>query len=85
LVDRVDFVVISGEGVQRAHLEEPGANLDSGIASEATDVTADHLEAPDAEDEVAGDGVFEEGEIGVVVASPVEPVPIGSEGGASGN
>lgn len=66
-------------------MEEPGANLDSGIASEATDIAADHLHAPDAEHEVAGDGVLEEGEIGVVVASPVETVPIGPEGAASGN
>ena len=66
--------MVSGEGVECAELEEACAYFFSGVASEAADVAADHLFAPEAEEEVADDGEAQEGEVGVVVACPVDGV-----------
>lgn len=71
--------MVSSEGIEGAKLEEPRADLNSGISSEAADIASHHLYAPHAEHEVAENRVFEEGEIGIVVTCPMEAISVRAE------
>jgi hypothetical protein len=68
--------MVPDERGEDSELEPPGAQSLSRISPEPADIRPDHLYSPEVALYIIGDRQFQELVVGIVIASPVEGIPV---------
>jgi len=84
LVNGIDLVVVSHEGIESTELHPSGAQFDISITSETANISTNHGDTKDLEVEELRDGQSEHVPVSSVITSPVSSPLASSDKGGTG-
>jgi len=84
LVNSIDLVVVSHEGIESTELHPSGAQFDGSVTSETANISTGHGDTKELEVEDFRDGQSEHVPFGSVITSPVSSVLTSSDEGRTG-